>query len=84
MAVTLVDSTPAAPSSMRGACYRCIHRRTIPGDAHTRCGHPDTMSLTIVGEKYGRDSGWFSWPVNFDPVWLRGCDGFGAKEADDA
>jgi len=22
-------------------CYDCVHRRTIPGDAHSRCVHPD-------------------------------------------
>ena len=21
-------------------CYACIHRRNIPGDAHSACGHP--------------------------------------------
>lgn len=21
-------------------CYDCVHRRTIPGDAHSRCVHP--------------------------------------------
>ena len=21
-------------------CYKCRHRRTIPGDAHSRCAHP--------------------------------------------
>ena len=23
------------------ACYGCRHRRDIPGDAHSRCVHPD-------------------------------------------
>lgn len=22
-------------------CYKCIHRRTLPGDAHSRCAHPE-------------------------------------------
>ena len=21
-------------------CYKCVHRQNIPGDAHSRCGHP--------------------------------------------
>lgn len=25
---------------MKPDCYKCIHRREIPGDAHSRCVHP--------------------------------------------
>ena len=81
--VRLVSTYPGSPCARRNACYDCAHRRTIPNDAHTRCGHPDPLSLTIVGEKHGRDKGWFKWPRNFDPVWLRECDGFSPKEATD-
>ena len=24
----------------RPNCYECVYRGTIPGDAHSRCGHP--------------------------------------------
>lgn len=24
-------------------CYKCKHRRTIPGDCHTRCAHPKVV-----------------------------------------
>lgn len=27
-------------SAEQNACYSCVHRREIPGDAHSRCGHP--------------------------------------------
>jgi len=89
-------------------CRVCIHRREIPGDAHSRCAHPavegsevakdplggvlsilasvgrikplmDTdaaRELLISGDPYGIKSGWFNWPWNFDPTWLRTCIGF--------
>jgi hypothetical protein len=27
-------------SDVRPNCYTCVHRGTIPGDAHSRCLHP--------------------------------------------
>jgi len=32
--------------------------------------------LNIQGNPRGIRSGWFNYPVNFDPVWLENCDGF--------
>lgn len=60
-------------------CYDCSHRRTIPGDAHTRCNN---HSATVSGNPHGIRSGWFLWPLNFDPVWLESCDGFSTTEED--
>lgn len=57
-------------------CYNCVHRLTIPGDAHTRCNN---HGANISGELYGMQQGWFNWPINFDPVWLTACDGFSDK-----
>ena len=54
-------------------CYKCEHRRTIPGDAHSQCVN---TKAHVEGDDYGRRSGWFSWPWNFDPTWLIKCDGF--------
>ena len=34
--------TIAEPRSMSDACYRCIHRRELPGDARSQCRHPAT------------------------------------------
>jgi len=70
-------------------CYKCEYRGTIPGDAHSRCNHPMDMftgkadeaikKLNIVGDLRGIKRGWFMWPANYDPVWLKNCDGFKAK-----
>jgi len=37
------------------------------------------QELNIKGDPHGIHSGWFMWPANFDPVWLRNCDGFEPK-----
>lgn len=59
-------------------CYKCIHKRDIPGDAHVTCIKPD---LQMIGNKYGIANGWFFYPLNFDPVWMeRVCNNFEEKE----
>ena len=35
-------------------------------------------TLGVVGSPHGIRKGWFSWPLNFDPVWLEKCNGFEA------
>lgn len=54
-------------------CYRCVHRREIPRDAHSSCAN---VTARVEGHFYGIRKGWFCWPLNFDPVWLLSCDGF--------
>ncbi len=77
-------------------CYKCKHRGTVPGDAHSCCKYPgndtemfsffahgnreNAKKLNIKANPHGIGSGWFLWPVNFDPVWLENCDGFKSKE----
>ena len=34
------------------------------------------LKLNIDAEEHGIKSGWFNWPWNFDPIWLKNCDGF--------
>ena len=38
------------------------------------------VGLNVKGDEYGISQGWFNWPYNFDPVWLKSCDGFEEKE----
>ena len=40
---------------------------------------PAAKRLNVSGSLHGIKSGWFMWPINFDPVWLLTCDGFEAK-----
>ena len=41
---------------------------------------PAMKRLNISGNAHGIKSGWFYWPINFDPVWLESCNGFEAKK----
>ena len=58
-------------------CRTCKHRRTIPWDAHISCANPDPE---MKGSPHGIKSGWFMYPINFDPVWKeKDCSNFEAK-----
>ena len=81
----------AENKGMQGACYDCVYRGTIAGDCHSRCLHPMAQyapghsygdcrqALKVDADPHGEKMGWFVWPINFDPVWLRHCDGFRQK-----
>jgi len=34
------------------------------------------LVLGIDGSEHGTKKGWFSWPFNFDPIWLKSCNGW--------
>lgn len=36
--------------------------------------HPP-KEMGIEGDPHGIAHGWFVWPINFDPVWLKACRG---------
>ena len=73
-------------------CYKCKYRGNVPGSAHSCCKYPGNKTgifdmfmnaekLKIKANPHGVRSGWFMWPVNFDPVWLENCVGFKQKES---
>lgn len=39
--------------------------------------------LNVRGDPHGVSHGWFSWPYNYDPTWLKNCDGYEAKEKEE-
>jgi hypothetical protein len=51
---------------MRDECWKCKHQMEVPGDAHISCDKPDK---DMTGNAHGIRSGWFFYPVCFDPVW---------------
>jgi hypothetical protein len=57
-------------------CYKCKHRREVPGSAHSACNHPSPEKMKVEGNPTGIRRGWFMWPYNYDPCWLVACDGF--------
>ena len=32
--------------------------------------------FNLTGSAHGMRNGWFSWPLDFDPIWLKTCDAF--------
>lgn len=60
-------------------CYKCVHRGELPGSCHSRCNN---IEAKVTADAHGVRSGWFMWPLNFDPVWLESCDGFSDDPAD--
>ena len=54
-------------------CYKCVHKRDIPGDCHIRCNN---VKANVIGDEHGIRNYWFLFPYNFDPIWLFSCDGF--------
>lgn len=60
-------------------CYKCVHRRSTPGDCHSRC----VFSFEVAGipqptgARHGINEGWWIFPWSFDPIWMMGdCGGF--------
>ena len=71
-----------APTRMT-ECYSCLHKRTVPGNAHIRCVNPDP---TMTGHPHGIANGWFFYPLLFDPTWkARECANYATlgEEAED-
>lgn len=60
-------------------CYKCVHRLEVAGSAHSRCNN---FKAKVSANAHGIRSGWFRWPLNFDPVWLESCTGFSTNPKD--
>ncbi|MCP4988383.1 MAG: hypothetical protein GY928_20725 [Colwellia sp.] len=54
-------------------CHNCYHKYHVLGFARIGCANPEAK---IKGSARATSEGWFSWPSNFDPVWLLECNGF--------
>ena len=67
----MIDSNMTKPD-----CYQCRWRYELPGDCHSGCGN---NRAHVTGDPHGVKMGWFFWPYNFDPLWLKTCDGFEEK-----
>lgn len=39
---------------------------------------------SFVFNEHGFEKGWCNFPVNFDPVWIKECGGFEAKDGEDS
>jgi len=67
---------------VRGECYDCRFRESVPGNAHIKCTNPDPE---MVGDLHGIKNGWFIYPDLFDPVWKRKqCSNFESNKEQEA
>ena len=56
--------------SIRGTLVSFVVLREII--AH---GESERQGIKVIGDSNGIKSGWFNFPVNFDPIWLLSCTG---------
>lgn len=54
-------------------CYDCKYASKVPGSTHFTCSK---RAVLIGFNDYGRQSGWFNFPYDFDPIWLNECTVF--------
>ena len=55
-------------------CHKCRYRGWgLSGSHHLGCCNP---AAKVRGNAHGVRNGWFTWPFDFDPIWLEACDGF--------
>lgn len=61
------------------AAMAALRQRPPPDEVAVRIAAEPELSLAF--SIHGIAQGWATWPLNFDPVWLRACTGFTPKEA---
>jgi len=59
-------------------CWTCGYKESLPGDAHIKC----RRIFGDVQPPKAKKTGYYLFPLNFDPIWqAEECKGW-AKEAD--
>ena len=71
------DYTEEQQQQARRECWDCLHRAEVPGSCHIECKKPDEE---MTGNQHGISSGWFTYPLNYGPVWkTKLCNNFEEK-----
>ena len=55
---------------MKVECRSCAYRGQNPGTHHIRCLFDWTGRPMPAGSRHGIVSGWYMFPLNYDPVWM--------------
>ena len=72
-------TAPAGTKTVKNNCYQCKHKRSVAGNAHIKCVKPD---VDMTGNEHGIRSGWFMYPILFDPTWCTSkCKNFEPSES---
>lgn len=65
-------------------CWSCAYRGKVAGSAHSRCTFAWQKSDLVPppGDPHGISHGWYMFPLNYDPTWMRGECPAWAEERD--
>lgn len=64
--------------TIHNECWYCVSKEEVPGNAHIKCSNPDKQ---MRGHLHGIRSGWFYYPMLFDPTWKTvKCNNFVKKD----
>ena len=84
----------AAKATTKHDCYTCLHRGTLPGDAHSECTEglkqclsglsKSEVTIRVSLNPHGVRNGWAMWPFNFDPIWIDSCNSYVNKTTETA
>jgi len=72
----LTKSLPKDPLTEVFAILASVGRVEAPTAAQAQ------DQLNVTGAPNGIKKGWFNWPFNFDPTWLKTCDGYTSNKVD--
>lgn len=79
--LTLENLRPGFFKSKSEKCKSCIHGETNAGTHHMRCKKKKAI---IKVNDHGFKSGWCTWPIDFDRIWIDRCDSYcNEKQYDD-
>lgn len=65
------------------SCYKCVFRGSVPGSEHSSCTFQWSVDMENVpkGHTHAIKNGWWIFPWNYDPIWMKeDCTQFKAKE----
>lgn len=68
---------------LKSDCYKCVHRRCVPGDCHSECMKPHQSQAAEYGGApiHAIRHGWYAYPWNYDPIWRQNeCPNYQPRE----
>lgn len=68
---------------IKKTCYNCVYRGQVLGSAHSNCSFNFQKAGVEIpkGDQHGVRSGWYNFPIDFDPVWMtKPCPAFSTEK----
>jgi hypothetical protein len=71
----------SVPGSCHSSCqHPLIANQQVVAMMVITMGKNIPAPFNLEYDKYGLQSGWFNWPLDFDPTWLNRCDAYENKD----